>query len=217
MKEIRVLLVDDHEMIREGLRILVNAQPDMWVVGGAPDGRLAVETAQTLRPDVVIMDVSMPELNGLKATRRLKEVCPQTNIVAFTRHADQSYLQALLKAGVSGYVLKRSASVELVRSIRAVASGHTYLDPEMIEPIVVATIRGRATGCPAAPRHLSPREQEILRYTAMGYANKEIAARLTISVKTVEVHKANAMVKMTMNNRIDIVRYAVLQGWLEDC
>jgi two-component system response regulator NreC len=216
MREVRVLLVDDHEMIRDGLKTLIDARPDMRVVGEATNGRLALEAAQRLKPDVVIMDVSMPELNGLKATRQLKKLCPHTQIVAFTRHADQSYLHELFRAGASGYVLKKSASVELVRSIAAVANGHIYLDSEMIGPVVEMAVHRRSPSAPTTRTQLSAREEEILRHTAMGYANREIAARLSISVKTVEAHKANAMSKMAMKNRIDIVRYALLQGWLED-
>ncbi len=218
MSKLCVLLADDHEMMRAGLRMLINSQPDMEVVGEADNGRTAVALAQELKPDVVVMDVSMPELNGLKATVKLKECCPEIKILTLTRHTDDSYLQRLLQAGASGYVLKKSAPDDLVRAIRAVVAGQTYLDPEMTAAVIEATIgrsRRKKSG-PAPAKDLSKREQEILRDTAWGYANKEIAERLQISVKTVEVHKANAMQKMGMKSRIDVVRYALLQGWLQD-
>lgn len=217
MSKLCVLLADDHELMRAGLRVLINSQPDMEVVGEADNGRTAVALAQELKPDVVVMDVSMPELNGLKATVKLKECCPEIKILTLTRHRDDSYLHQLLRAGASGYVLKKSAPDDLVRAIRQVVEGKTYLDPEMAESVVEAAVGSRRgkTG-PAPAKDLSKREQEILRDTAWGYANKEIAERLQISVKTVEVHKANAMQKMGMKSRIDVVRYALLQGWLQD-
>jgi DNA-binding NarL/FixJ family response regulator len=216
MKRVRVVLADDHEMIREGLKALVESQSDMEVVGEAATGRSAVALSQQLQPDVVVMDVSMPELNGLKATEQLTRLYPQVKIVALTRHRDYSYWQELFRAGASAYVLKKSASEELVRAIRAVVADRTYLDPGMIEQAIATVARRRPTSRTAEEGRLSSREQDVLRHTALGYANKEIADRLSISVKTVEAHKANAMSKMGMKNRIDIVRYAFLRGWFED-
>ncbi|HYE65420.1 MAG TPA: response regulator transcription factor [Pyrinomonadaceae bacterium] len=216
MNKLRVFLADDHEMIREGLKLLVSSQPDMECCGEASDGRAAVERAKELQPDVVVMDVSMPELNGLQATKKLKACCPQVKVLALTRHADDGYLQQLLKAGVSGYVLKQSAAAELLHAIRAVANGNLYLDPAIAQKVVGAYVGKAAPLGAALPSKLSEREQEVLRMIAWGYSNKEIAARLEISVKTVEVHKANAMRKLGMRSRIDIVRYALLQGWLQD-
>ena len=215
MNKLRVLLADDHKMIREGLKMLVNSHPDMEVVGEANNGRVAISLALELRPDVVLMDVSMPDLNGLLATEKLKKLCPEIKIIALTRHSDVRYLQQLLQAGASGYVLKLSAADDLVQAIHAVVEGKTYLDPEMTEPIIEAAVGRRATSGPSAEKDLSRREQEVLRHTALGYANKEIAQQLAISVRTVEVHKANAMEKMDMKSRIDIVRYAILKGWLQ--
>lgn len=215
MNKLRILLAEDHETIRDGLKLLVNSQPDMEVVGAADNGRVAVQLAQQLVPDVVIMDVSMPELNGLQATKKLKEKFPQMKILPLTRHTDDGYLQQLLLAGASGYVLKQSKSVELLRAIRAVALGQTYLDPAIAEK-AVNPIRKRATRGLPPNANLSDREAEVLRLIAWGHINKEVAARLNVSVKTVEVHKANAMRKMGMKSRVDIVRYALLQGWLQD-
>lgn len=216
MSKLRIFLADDHEMLREGLKLLINSQPDMECCGEASDGRMAVERARELLPDIVVMDVSMPELNGLQATKRLKSACPQVKVLTLTRHADDGYLQQLLKAGVSGYVLKQSASTSLLYAIRAIAKGNIYLDPAIAQK-VVGTYVGKSVSKGAhSPNELSDREQEVMRMIAWGYSNKEIAARLELSVKTVEVHKANGMRKLGMKSRIDIVRYAILQGWLQD-
>jgi DNA-binding NarL/FixJ family response regulator len=216
MSKLRVFLADDHEVIREGLRLLFNSQPDMEVVGEAADGRAAFAGVNGVRPDVAVIDISMPGLNGLQATERIKQCCPQVKVVTLTRHADGSFLQQLLRAGVSGYVLKQSASDVLLSAVRAVASGGVYLDPA--DP-------ANHTGAPAPPRarpkaassaELSEREQEVLRLIALGHSNKEIAAQMGLSVKTVEAHKANAMQKLDMKGRTDIVSYAILRGWLRN-
>jgi DNA-binding NarL/FixJ family response regulator len=217
MPEIRVLIAEDHETVREGLKLIIDAQPDMTVVGEAGDGREAVKLAQQLAPDVLMMDISMPELNGLKAAAKLKRVAPEIKILTLTRHTDQAYLQELLEAGVSGYVLKQSAATDLVRAVRAVAAGDNYLDPAMTGKIFSnyveksSRLRGDSRGAT-----LTERERDVLRQIAWGYSNKEIAERLDISIKTVEAHKANALKKLDMHSRIDIVRYAVLQGWMQE-
>jgi two-component system response regulator NreC len=214
--KLRVFLADDHAMIRDGLKLLVNAQPDMECVGEAADGREAVERVCELLPDMVVMDVSMPHLNGLQATKKIKAACPLVKVLTLTRHTDDGYLQQLLKAGVSGYVLKQSASTELVQAIRAVARGNIYLDPAIAQKVVGSYVGKSASRNDASPNEMSDREREVLRMIAWGHSNKEIASRLELSVKTVEVHKANAMRKLGMHSRIDIVRYALLQGWLQD-
>lgn len=216
MDKLRVLLAEDHEMIREGLKLLVNSRTDMETIGEADNGRAAVALAQELKPDVVVMDISMPEMNGLKATERLKMLCPEIKVLTLTRHADDAYLRKLLQAGASGYLLKKSASGELARAIRTIAEGGTYLDPAITGRVVSEAIGRRAVRGAPPDKDLSRREEEVLRLTAWGYANKEIAARLDISVRTIEVYKTRAMEKMGMKNRIDIVRYALLQGWLQD-
>jgi len=215
MTTLRILLAEDHKVMREGLRMVVDRERDMEVVGEADNGLAAIALTQQLRPDVVIMDVSMPELDGLKATEALKRLVPNAKILILTRHTDSSYVKQLLTSGASGYVLKQSASEDLVRAIQRVAAGHTYLDPAITDQVVSSfTDRRRHRGSPG--KSLSRREQEVLRFVALGLLTKEIAARLQISIKTVETHKANAMTKMGMDSRIDIVRYAVLQGWLQD-
>lgn len=216
MNKLRVLLADDHEIMREGLRALVDRQPDMETVGEADNGRAAVALAHELKPDVVVMDVSMPELNGLKATERLKKLCPEIKVLTLTRHADDSYLRQLMQAGACGYVLKQSASTQLISAIRAVAGGGTYLDTAVTGRVVKSIVGGRKLRGASPDKELSAREEEVLRLIAWGYANKEIAARLSVSVKSVEVYKTRAMEKLDMRNRIDIVRYALLKGWLQD-
>jgi DNA-binding NarL/FixJ family response regulator len=218
MTKLRILLVEDHKVMREGLRMVVNREANMEVVGEADNGLMAVRLTQQLRPDVVVMDISMPELNGLKATEMLKQLAPGANVLILTRHTDTNtsyYVQQLLRAGANGYVLKQSASDELVRALQHVAAGHKYLDPAITEQ-AVGSVSHEPGNRGSAATKLSKREEEILRFIALGFLSKEIAARLQISIKTVETHKANTMAKMGMNSRIDIVRYAVLQGWLRD-
>jgi DNA-binding NarL/FixJ family response regulator len=215
--KLRILLADDHATVREGVKLIINAQSDMEVVAEAADGRTAIEEAQALKPDVVVMDVSMPRVNGLKATETITQSCPSVRILALTRHQDDGYLQQLLRAGAVGYVLKQSRPAELLQAIRAVGAGGSYLDPA-VAGRVIGDYGRRRQPLPAASGAalLSSREGEVLRLIAWGYSNKEIAARLDLSVKTIETHKANAMHKLQMRSRIDIVRFAVLQGWLED-
>ena len=215
-QKLRILLADDHETVREGLRMILNAQPDMQVVATAGDGREAITQAERVTPDVVIMDISMPGLNGLAATMQLTERVPDAKVLTLTRHADSSYLQQLLRAGAAGYVLKQSRPAELLHAIRAVATGGKYLDAAMTPPVIGTNANAPAAPGPEPTTPLSPRETEVLRLIAWGNTNREIAARLNLSVKTVEAHKANGMRKLGMRGRIDIVRYALLQGWLNE-
>jgi two-component system, NarL family, response regulator NreC len=212
---IRVLLAEDHETVRQGLSLLINGQDDMEVVGEAANGRVAVESAGTLAPDVAVLDVSMPEMGGMAATRVLTQQRPAVAVVALTRYSDDAYVQALLAAGASGYVLKQSSSTELLAAIRAAATGTKYLDGALTTRVAGACMARRAQPRPEKPR-VSEREHEVLRLMALGYSNKEIAIGLDLSVKTVEVHKSNAMRKLNLRGRIDIVRYALAQGWLKD-
>ena len=211
---LRILLADDHVTVRHGLKLLIDSQDDMQVVSEVSDGAAAITGALELHPDVIVMDISMPGMNGLDATKKLKQQQPGAAIITLTRHSDDAYLQELLRAGVLGYVLKQSAPAELLQAIRAAAAGEPYLDSTLAKRVTSGFMakEGRASTAGAV---LSDREAEVLRRIAAGYSNKEIAARLDLSVKTVEAHKANAMRKLGLGGRIDIVKYAVLQGWLD--
>jgi DNA-binding NarL/FixJ family response regulator len=213
---LRILLADDHVTVRHGLRLLIDGEPDMKVVAEASDGETAIRSALSLKPDVIVMDISMPGMTGLVATRKLKQLQPDAAIVTLTRHGDDAYLQELLRAGVAGYVLKQSAPAELLQAIRAAAAGGQYLDSTLTSRVTAGFLGREGRKVTRTGVTLSEREAEVLRLIASGYSNKEIAARLALSVKTIEAHKANAMRKLGLNGRIDIVKYAVLQGWLHN-
>lgn len=215
MKRIRLLIVEDHATVREGLKLILSSQSDMEVIGDTGDGRSAIALVQRLQPDIVLMDISMPGMNGLKATEKLKECCPNTHVLAVTRHQEGGYLQQVLRAGASGYVLKQSPPSELLHAIRAVAGGGKYLD-SAVAGKMMGTYAGRNQTSGEQLADLTDREAEVLRLISLGHSNKEIAARLDVSVKTIEAHKANAMKKLGITSRIDIVRYAVLKGWMEN-
>jgi DNA-binding NarL/FixJ family response regulator len=213
-KRLRLLLVDDHAVVREGLRALLASDPRFEIVGEASEGEAAVAAATSLQPDVVVMDVSLPGLNGVQATRRLKSQQPDTRVVALTVHEEGGYLRSLLDAGASGYVLKRSAASELVRALHVVGDGGTYLDPAMAGQLVGKLVRNMPHAGPAPG--LSDREQEVVRLVARGYSNKEIASKLEVSVKTVETYRYRAVEKLGLRGRADLVRYAIEQGWLDE-
>ncbi|HEX8634201.1 MAG TPA: response regulator transcription factor [Pyrinomonadaceae bacterium] len=216
MSILRIVLADDHVMMREGLKSLVNAQPDMEVVGEADNGRAVLLKARELQPDVVVMDVSMPELSGIKATERMKDSCRKTKVLVLTAYDDMGYLRQLLEAGASGYVLKKAAAEELVKAIRVAAAGGVYLDPTLAGKIVSDYVGRKKLKGGAPSGELSEREEEVMRLVAWGYTNKEVAGHLNLSVKTVETHKTNLMQKLDLNGRSDIVRYALRRGWLSE-
>jgi DNA-binding NarL/FixJ family response regulator len=214
--KLRIMLAEDHAVVREGLKALVAAQADMNVIGDVSNGQDAVAQAKELNPDVVVIDISMPKMNGFEATERIKRACPQTKVLALTRHMDTGFIQQLFRAGASGYVLKQSASDELIHAIRAIARGDSYLDPAITSRVMTGYV-GKSNDIGAiSEAALSGREEEILKKVAWGYSNKEIAAQLDISIKTVEAHKANSMKKLNLRGRTDIVRYALFQGWLKE-
>jgi DNA-binding NarL/FixJ family response regulator len=213
---LRILLADDHVTVRHGLKLIIDGQTDMKVVAEASDGEAAIRSALKLKPDVIVMDISMPGMTGLVATRKLKQLRPDVAIVMLTRHSDDAYLQELLRAGVAGYVLKQSPPAELLQAIRAAAAGGQYLDSTLTSRVTAGFLGREGRKITRTGVTLSEREAEVLRLIASGYSNKEIAARLALSVKTIEAHKANAMRKLGLNGRIDIVKYAVLQGWLSN-
>jgi two-component system, NarL family, response regulator NreC len=211
VRRLRIVLADDHATVRQGLRLLIDAQPDLKVVAEAADGKAVLQLAQELDPDVVVMDISMPGTSGLTATRVLKEARPHAAIVVLTRHADDAYLHEMLRAGAAAFVLKQSPSTELIQAIRAAAAGGQYLDANVTSRVTGGLLARNSKK--AGPR-LTDREAEVLRMIARGYSNKEIASQLDLSVKTIEVHKANGMRKLGLRGRIDIVRFAIVQGWL---
>jgi len=213
---LRILIADDHAIVRQGLKLLIDSQPDMKVIAEAASGDAVLEQAAAVKPDVVIMDVSMPGINGLVATRMLKQRQPETTIVALTRHEEKTYLEELLRAGASAYVLKQSAPTEFLRAVRAVAAGGIYLDPSMTSQVASGLLAPKSREDAEDGGKITERESQVLRLVAVGHSNVEIAEKLLISVKTVEVHKSNAMRKLGLTGRVDVIRYGVLQGWLYD-
>jgi DNA-binding NarL/FixJ family response regulator len=216
LSRLRVFLADDHPLVLDGIRVLIVADPGLEIVGEARDGQTALRRAIDLRPDVAVLDLSMPGLNGIEVARRLLEAFPECRVVILTVHEDAAYLRQLLDIGVAGYVLKRSAAGELRRAIHAVAAGGTYLDPSIAARAVGRT--GKQNGEPTenAGAELSAREVDVLRLTAVGHSNKSIANALQIGVKSVDTYKARAMVKLGFRNRVEVIRFALSKGWLED-
>jgi DNA-binding NarL/FixJ family response regulator len=214
MNKLRILLADDHAVVREGLKSLVNSQPDMEVVAEAASGRAAWQLATQTHPDVVVMDISMPDLTGAQATELIRRDCPQVRVLALTVHEIDGYLRRLLEAGATGYLLKRAAAEELIRAIRQVASGGVCIDSTLTSQVVAGFV-----GAPA--RHhggeaeLTERESQVVRLLARGHINREIADQLDLSIKTIEVHKARALEKLGLRSRAELVHYALRRGWLE--
>jgi len=216
IQKLRILLADDHKMVRGGLRLLIDSQPDMRVVGEAANGKEALAQALELNPDVVVMDLSMPELNGLQATERLKTARPEIKVVALTAHEDEGYLSLLCRAGASGYVLKRSAGEELIEAIGVVARGGLHFEAALVSKALARQATGAPAGRKAVAADLSAREKEVLTRLAWGYSNKEIAAGLGLSVKTVETYKVRVSEKLGLHSRTQMVQYALRQGWLNE-
>ena len=216
MKKLRILLADDHKIVREGLRLLINSQPDMQVVGEAANGKEVLVKARDLKPDVVVMDLSMPELNGLQATERLKTERPEMKVVALTAHEDEGYLRQLCKVGAAGYVLKRSAGDELVKAIGTVAKGGVHFEASLASKALARQMTGAPVKGESHASELSEREKEVLIMLAWGYSNKEIAGQLKLSVKTVETYKVRIGEKLDLRSRTEMVQYALRQGWLNE-
>jgi two-component system response regulator NreC len=214
---IRLLLADDHAVLRSGLRMLLDVQPDMEVVGEAANGVEAVREALASRPDVVLMDVAMSGEGGLEATRRIKQRAPEIKVLVLSMYDDESYLRRALEAGASGYALKRAADTDLLSAIRAVARDEVYLHPALTR-VLVTDLLGHDPSTRGAARadepHLSDREVEVLRLVALGHTNQEIADSLYLSVKTVESYKGRLMEKLGLRGRAALVRYAVEAGLL---
>jgi len=216
MKKLRVMVADDHAVLRDGLKALVNAEPDMEIVGEADNGQVTREKAKELMPDILLLDISMPELNGVGAAELIRQECPSIKIVVLTAYKDRGYLDRFLKIGAAGYILKISAADELIKAIRLVAAGEIYLDPELADRITGGYIQAQVLRGDVRRKELTRREEEVLRLIAQGHSNKEIAQQLNISVKTVESHKTNLMEKLELKTRTDVVRYALRQGWLQE-
>jgi DNA-binding NarL/FixJ family response regulator len=214
-EKLRILLADDHQMLRDGLRLLIDAQPNMRVVGEAANGHEALAKARELAPDLVVMDLSMPEMNGLEATQRLKAELPQIRILALTAHEDELYLAQLCKAGAAGYVLKRSAADELLEAITTVADGELHFERTLVGKALARQVAAPSVSTNAGPEILSDREREVLILVAWGFSNKEIASELGLSVKTIETYKVRIAEKLSLRSRAEMVQFALRQGWLD--
>ena len=211
--QIRLLLADDHAVVRSGLRMLLQAQPDMIIVGEAETGQEAIHRVAELSPDVVLMDIEMPGMNGIEATRRIKANAPAAAVLALTMYEDDQYFFEMLRAGASGYVPKRAAPDELVSAIRAVSRGEVFLYPSLAGRLVQDYLRRGPAGEGEPPGdELTPREQEVLTLIAQGFSNNEIADQLVISAKTVDRHRENIMRKLNLHNQVDLVKYALRKG-----
>jgi DNA-binding NarL/FixJ family response regulator len=209
---IRVVLVDDHKMMLDGLRALITEAPGMEVVGEAADGRTALDLVRTLSPDVVVMDIGMPDLNGIEATRRIRTEYSDTKVVALSTHVDKRYLHGMLEAGASGYVVKIAAHGELVRAITAAKAGKTYLSPEIAGYVVERSTHGIEGGEGTAYNSLGPREREVLQLVAEGKTSAETAKKMHISIKTVETHRRNITQKLKLHGTAELTKYAVREG-----
>jgi two-component system response regulator NreC len=208
---LRILLVDDHQIVRQGLRTLLEKEPDMEVVAEAEDGRAAVRLTREVLPQVVIMDVAMPDLNGIEATRQIVHEFPDIKVIALSMHSDRRFVANMLRAGASGYLLKDSAFEELAQAIRTVAANRTYLSPEVSDIVVKDFLKGPQEA-PSAYSLLSPREREVLQLMAEGKTTKEIADRLHVSVKTVETHRQQIMTKLEIRSVAELTKYAIREG-----
>ncbi|HTI14578.1 MAG TPA: response regulator transcription factor [Dictyobacter sp.] len=215
--KIRILLADDHTILRAGLRMMLNAQPDMEVIGEAQDGRQAILEAQRLQPDIILMDITMPDLNGIEATRQIKRQIPDVKILVLTMHEHDEYVFQALRAGASGYMLKEAADTDLITAIHVIKCGQFYLSPTAQSVVVGDYLQRVHTGEERdSYSSLTEREREILKLVAEGHTNNQIAERLIISPKTVDTHRTHIMDKLNLHSRAELVKYAMRRGLLED-
>lgn len=215
VKKIKVLVADDHTIMRDGIRALIHEEEDIEVIGEAEDGRQAVQYAHTLRPDVVLMDIAMPMMNGLEATRHIKRDHPEINVLVLTMYDHDEYVRKVLATGASGYVLKRAAASELVAAIRAVSRGEAVLSPSITRMVIEDYLRGEKDQPEDEPEALTPREREVLQLIAEGHTSREIAQMLNLSVKTVQSHRTSMMQKLDLHDRGELIRYAIQKKIIE--
>jgi DNA-binding NarL/FixJ family response regulator len=212
VSRITVLVAEDHTIVRKGICSLIDGKADIQVVGEAEDWREAIEKAEALTPDVVLMDITMPHLNGLEATRQIKKRCPQVKILALTMYTNEEYILQIIQAGASGYVIKQAAPAELISAIHAVYRGDTFLSPSVSKVIIDEYMKHRASSTSARYDELTDREREVLQLLAEGHSNRSIAEELNISIKTVGVHRTSIMKKLKCQSVSDLVKYALRKG-----
>ncbi len=214
---IHILLADDHTILRAGLKMMLNAQPDMEVVGEAQDGRQALHEAQRLHPDIILMDITMPDMNGIEATKQVKKQLPDVKVLILTMHENDEYVFQALRAGASGYMLKEAADTDLINALHVIQSGNFYLSPTA-QSVMVGDYLQRVHAGEEKDSYscLTEREREILKLVAEGFTNNQIAERLVISPKTVDTHRTHVMDKLNLHSRAELVKYAMRRGLLED-
>jgi DNA-binding NarL/FixJ family response regulator len=215
MDKIRILLADDHTILRNGIRAILEDEPGMLVIGEADDGRKAVSLACQLKPDIVVMDIAMPLLNGLEATRQIKHSCPEVKVVILTMHDNEEYIIQMLEAGAMGYILKDAAARELISALRTVHKGEAVLSPAITRIVIEDYLRWGGIRPSENNEELSPREREILQLIAEGYTSKQIAEMLVISIKTVQAHRNSLMQKLNLHNRGELIKYAIQKKIIE--
>jgi len=215
VEKIRILLADDHTLMRSGIRALLEDEPGLTVIGEAEDGRSAVAQACRLEPDVVIMDIAMPLLNGLEATRQIRQQCPRVRVLILSMHDNEEYIRQVLEAGAMGYILKDAAARELISAIRSVYRGEAVLSPAVTRLVIEDYLRWGGARPQDESDGLSPREREVLQLIAEGYTNKQIAEILSISIKTVQAHRNNLMGKLDLHDRGELIKYAIQKKIIE--
>jgi DNA-binding NarL/FixJ family response regulator len=213
---ISILIAEDHATVRGGVRALLESEPELEVVGEAANGEDAVTLAKQLQPDVVLMDIGMPELDGARATRRVKSSLPKTKVLVLTRHDEDGYMKRLLAEGADGFVLKQSAPNVLINAVKQVAAGNGFLDPSMTGSLMTGLTDSDGSARTGSGAELTPRETSVIRLVARGHSINEIAEYLDVSPKTIESAKAQAIKKLGLSDRVEIVRYAIRRGWMTD-
>jgi two-component system response regulator NreC len=216
MKKVKLLVADDHKIFRQGIKKLLEEEPDLQVVGEAADGREAVKRATELKPDVILMDIAMANLNGLEATKQIKKVLPDVKVIMLTMHKNEEYVLHSFQVGASGFILKEGAVEELVSAIRSIHQNKSFLSPSISKTLIEAYLRKMETGKTETPFDLlTDREREVLQLIAEGYTNREVAKALFISVKTVEAHRAHIMNKLNIHEIAKLVKYAIQKGLVD--